>query len=94
MKIRVPYVKVTAVKGREVHDICFVDTADRKHAIKLCRTDGMGVLSSMSGVYQSELDYMDATTEVIFVDTCAAADCDVAWSDTESKFVPLKGGVE
>ena len=92
MKIRVPYVKVTAVQGREVHDICFVDTADSKHATELCRTEGMKVLSSESKTYQFELDYMDATSEVVFVDTCAAADCDVAWSDTETKFVPLKGG--
>lgn len=30
MKIFVPFVRVTAVEGKTVHDICFVDTTDRK----------------------------------------------------------------
>lgn len=32
MKIKIPYVVVTAVKGREVNDIVFVDTASKKNA--------------------------------------------------------------
>lgn len=30
MKIKIPYVVVTAVKGREVNDVVFIDTASRK----------------------------------------------------------------
>lgn len=35
------FVRVTAEEGKTVHDICFVDTTDRKHAIELCKTAGM-----------------------------------------------------
>lgn len=34
MKIRIPYVVVTAVKGRAVDDIVFVDTASRKTCVE------------------------------------------------------------
>ncbi len=94
MKIFVPYVKVTTVQGREVHDFCFVDTTDRKHAIELCKTAGMKVLSSESKTYKTEIDYLDATSEVIFTEVCSAAECDMAWSDTETKFITVKGGVD
>lgn len=32
MKIKIPHVVVTAVKGREVNDIVFVDTTGKKNA--------------------------------------------------------------
>lgn len=94
MKIFVPFVRVTVVEGKTVHDICFVDTTDRKHAIEQCKTAGMKVIASATKTYKAEIAYEDSTSEVVFLETCDAAECDMAWDDIETKFKPVKGGVD
>lgn len=42
MKIKIPYVVVTAIKGREVNDVVFIDTASRKTCADNIPAEGAG----------------------------------------------------
>lgn len=42
MKIKIPYVVVTGLKGREVNDIVFIDTASRKTCADNMKAEGAG----------------------------------------------------
>lgn len=90
MKIKIPYVVVTAVKGREVNDIVFVDTASKKNAADVVKErTGARVLSTTAKRCDLDIDYEDATCEVIFTAVCNASGANVAFDDIANDFVPI-----
>lgn len=90
MKIKIPYVVVIAVKGREVNDIVFVDTASKKNAADVVKErTGARVLSTTAKRCDFDIDYEDATCEVIFTAVCNASGANVAFDDIVSDFVPI-----
>lgn len=90
MKIKIPYVVVTAVKGREVNDIVFVDTASKKNAADVVEErTGSRVLRTTAKRCDLDIDYEDATCEVIFTFVCHASGANIAFDDLISDFVPI-----
>ena len=90
MKIKIPHVVVTAVKGREVNDVVFVDTASKKNAAEVVKArTGARVLSTTAKRCEFDIDYEDATCEVIFTAVCHASGANVAYDDIISDFVPI-----
>lgn len=90
MKIKIPYVVVTAVKGLEVNVIVFVDTASRKNAADVVKErTGARVLRTTVKRCDMDIDYEDATCEVIFTAVCHASGANIAFDDLISDFVPI-----
>lgn len=90
MKIKIPYVVVTAVKGREVNDIVFVDIASKKNAAEIVKARiGARVLNTTVKRCELEVAYEDVTPEVIFTEVCAQSGANMAWDDTISRYVDI-----
>ena len=89
MKIKIPYVVVTAVKGREVDDIVFVDTASRKTCAENMEANDFRVLSAVVKRCELELDYTDAVSEVIFTEVCKQSGANIAWDDIAGTFIDV-----
>ena len=89
MKIKIPYVVVTAVKGREVNDIVFIDTASRKICAENMKANGFRVLSAVVKRCELELDYTDAVSEVIFTEVCKQSGANIAWDDIAGTFIDV-----
>lgn len=89
MKIRIPYVVVTAVKGREVNDIVFVDTESRKTCARNMKANGFNVLVTAVRRCELELDYTDAVSEVIFTEVCKQSGANIAWDDIAGTFIDV-----
>ena len=89
MKIKIPYVVVTAVKGREVNDIVFVDTASRKTCAENIKAKDIRVLSAIVKRCELELDYTDAVSEVIFTEVCNQSGANIAWDDIAGTFIDV-----
>lgn len=87
MKIKIPYVVVTAIKGREVNDVVFIDTASRKTCADNMRANGVRVLNTV--VKRCELDYTDAVSEVIFTEVCKQSGANIAWDDIAGVFIDI-----
>lgn len=93
MKIKIPYVVVTAVKGREVNDTVFVDTASKKNAAEVVKAQtGARVLSSTMKRCEFYIGYEDATPEVIFTEVCKQSGANIAWDDIAGAFIDLPAG--
>lgn len=89
MKIKIPYVVVTAVKGREVNDVVFVDTASRKTCAENMKVNDFRVLSAVVKRCELELDYTDAVSEVVFTEVCKQSGANIAWDDIAGTFIDV-----
>lgn len=89
MKIKIPYVVVTAVKGREVNDVVFIDTASRKTCADNMKANGVRVLNTVVKRCELDLDYTDAVSEVIFTEVCKQSGADIAWDDIAGVFIDI-----
>lgn len=90
MKIKIPYVVVTAVKGREVNDIVFVDTASRKMCVDIMKAhNDVRVLRTTVKRCELELSYEDATPEVIFTEVCKQSGANIAWDDIAGMYIDV-----
>lgn len=90
MKIKIPYVVVTAVKGREVNDIVFLDTASRKMCADIVKaSNGVRVLNTTVKRCELEVAYEDVTPEVIFTEVCAQSGANIAWDDIAGVFIDI-----
>lgn len=87
MKIKIPYVVVTAIKGREVNDVVFIDTASRKTCADNIKANGARVLSTAVKRCELDLDYTDAVSEVIFTEVCKQSGANIAWDDIAGAFI-------
>ena len=92
MKIKIPYVVVTAIKGREVNDVVFVDTASRKTCAENIKANGVRVLSTAVKRCELDLDYTDAVSEVIFTEVCKQSGANIAWDDIAGAFIDVPAG--
>lgn len=82
MKIKIPYVVVTAIKGREVNDVVFIDTASRKTCADNIKANGVKRC-------ELDLDYTDAVSEVIFTEVCKQSGANIAWDDIAGTFIDV-----
>lgn len=89
MKIKIPYVVVTAIKGREVNDVVFIDTASRKTCADNIKANGVRVLSTAVNRCELDLDYTDAVSEVIFTEVCKQSGANIAWDDIAGTFIDV-----
>ena len=89
MKIKIPYVVVTAIKGREVNDVVFIDTASRKTCADNMKANGVRVLSTVVKRCELDLDYTDAVSEVIFTEVCKQSGANIAWDDIAGAFIDI-----
>lgn len=89
MKIKIPCVIVTCIKGREVNDIVFLDTASRKICAENVKVYGFRVLNTTVKRCELEVAYEDVTPEVIFTEVCAQSGANMAWDDTISRYVDI-----
>lgn len=89
MKIEIPYVVVTAIKGREVNDVVFIDTASRKTCADNMRANGVRVLNTVVKRCKLDLDYTDAVSEVIFTEVCKQSGANIAWDDIAGVFIDI-----
>lgn len=89
MKIKIPYVVVTAIKGREVNDVVFIDTASRKTCADSIKANGARVLSTAVKRCELDLDYTDAVSEVIFTEVCKQSGANIAWDDIAGTFIDV-----
>lgn len=89
MKIKIPYVVVTAYKGREVNDVVFIDTASRKTCADNMKANGVRVLNTVVKRCELDLDYTDAVSEVIFTEVCKQSGADIAWDDIAGVFIDI-----
>lgn len=89
MKIKIPYVIVTAVKGREVNDVVFIDTASRKTCADNMKANGVRVLNTVVKRCELDLDYTDAVSEVIFTEVCKQSGANIAWDDIAGVFIDI-----
>jgi hypothetical protein len=89
MKIKIPYVVVTAVKGREVNDVVFIDTASRKTCVDNMNVNGVRVLNTVVKRCELDLDYTDAVSEVIFTEVCKQSGANIAWDDIAGVFIDI-----
>lgn len=89
MKIKIPYVVVTAVKGREVNDVVFIDTASRKTCADNMKANGVCVLNTVVKRCELDLDYTDAVSEVIFTEVCKQSGANIAWDDIAGAFIDV-----
>ena len=89
MKIKIPYVVVTAVKGREVNDVVFIDTASRKTCADNMKANGVRVLNTVVKRCELDLDYTDAVSEVIFTEVCKQSGANIAWDDIAGVFIDM-----
>lgn len=89
MKIKIPYVVVTAVKGREVNDVVFIDTASRKTCADNMKANGVRVLNTVVKRCELDLDYTDAVSEVIFIEVCKQSGANIAWDDIAGAFIDV-----
>lgn len=89
MKIKIPYVVVTAIKGREVNDVVFIDTASRKTCADNIKANGVRVLSTAVKRCELDLDYTDAVSEVIFTEVCKQSGANIAWDDIAGAFIDV-----
>jgi hypothetical protein len=89
MKINIPYVVVTVVKGREVNDVVFIDTVSRKNCVDTVKETGVRVLSTAVKRCKLDLDYTDAVSEVIFTEVCKQSGANKAWDDIAGAFVDI-----
>ena len=89
MKIKIPYVVVTAIKGREVNDVVFIDTASRKTCADNIKAHGVRVLSTAVKRCELDLDYTDAVSEVIFTEVCKQSGANIAWDDIAGAFIDV-----
>lgn len=86
MKISVKYVTLEVVKDRKCETLLFIDTDSKRHCIDLAKVDGYKVLSSNKGVYNAQMDYLDATAENIFEEVATAVEASKVWDDACIKF--------
>lgn len=89
MKIKIPYVIVTCVKGREVNDVVFIDTASRKTCADNMKANGVRVLNTVVKRCGLDLDYTDAVSEVIFTEVCKQSGANIAWDDIAGVFIDI-----
>lgn len=89
MKVKIPYVVVTAIKGREVNDVVFIDTASRKICADNMKANGVRVLSAAVKRCELDLDYTDAVSEVIFAEVCKQSGANIAWDDIAGAFIDI-----
>lgn len=89
MKLKIPYVVVTAVKGCEVNDVVFIDTASRKTCADNLKANGVRVLSTAVKRCELDLDYTDAVSEVIFTEVCKQSGANIAWDDIAGAFTDI-----
>lgn len=89
MKIKIPYVAVTAYKGREVNDVVFIDTASRKTCADNMKANGVRVLNTVVKRCELDLDYTDAVSEVIFTEVCKQSGANIAWDDIAGVFIDI-----
>lgn len=89
MKIKIPYVVVTVVKGREVNDVVFIDTASRKTCADNMKANGVRVLNTVVKRCELDLDYTDAVSEVIFTEVCKQSGANIAWDDIAGVFIDI-----
>lgn len=90
MKIKIPYVIVTCIKGREVNDIVFLDTSSCKMCADIVKaSNGIRVLNTTVKRCELEVAYEDVTPEVIFTVVCAQSGANMAWDDTISRYVDI-----
>lgn len=89
MKIKIPYVVVTAIKGREVNDVVFIDTASRKTCADNIKANGVRVLRTAVKRCELDLDYTDAVSEVIFTEVCKQSGANIAWDDIAGAFIDV-----
>ncbi len=92
MKIKIPYVVVTAIKGREVNDVVFIDTASRRTCADNIKANGVRVLSTAVKRCELDLDYTDAVSEVIFSEVCKQSGANIAWDDIAGAFIDVPAG--
>ena len=86
MKISIKYVTLEVVKDRKCETLLFVDTDSKRHCINLAKVDGYKVLSTNKGVYNAQMDYLDATAENIFEEVATAVEASKVWDDACTKF--------
>lgn len=89
MKIKIPYVIVTCVKGREVNDVVFIDTASRKTCADNMKANGVRVLNTVVKRCELDFDYTDAVSEVIFTEVCKQSGANIAWDDIAGVFIDI-----
>ena len=89
MKIKIPYVVVTAYKGCEVNDVVFIDTASRKTCADNMKANGVRVLNTVVKRCELDLDYTDAVSEVIFTEVCKQSGANIAWDDIAGVFIDI-----
>lgn len=89
MKIKIPYVIVTCVKGREVNDVVFIDTASRKTCADNMKANGVRVFNTVVKRCELDLDYTDAVSEVIFTEVCKQSGANIAWDDIAGVFIDI-----
>lgn len=89
MKIKIPYVIVTCVKGSEVNDVVFIDTASRKTCADNMKANGVRVLNTVVKRCELDLDYTDAVSEVIFTEVCKQSGANIAWDDIAGVFIDI-----
>lgn len=89
MKIKIPYVVATVVKGRELEDIVFVDTASRKTCVDTLKANDFIVFRAAVKRCELDLDYTDAVSEVIFTEVCKQSGANIAWDDIAETFIDV-----
>lgn len=89
MKIKIPYVVVTTVKGREVNDVVFVDTASRKTCAENMKANDFRVLRAVVKRCELDIDYTDAVSEVVFTEVCKQSGANIAWDDIAGTFIDV-----
>lgn len=89
MKIKIPYVVVTAIEGRKVNDVVFIDTASRKTCADNMKANGVRVLNTVVKRCELDLDYTDAVSEVIFTEVCKQSGANIAWDDIAGVFIGI-----
>lgn len=87
MKIRIPYVVVTSVTGREVNDTVFVDTFSKNVCADSVKKNGGRVLCTVAKWCKLDLSYDEAVPEVIFTEVCKQSGANKAWDDLAGDFV-------
>lgn len=87
MKIKIPYVVVTSVTGREVIDTVFVDTSSKKVCADSVKKNGGRVLRTVAKRCELDLSYDEAVPEIIFTEVCKQSGANKAWDDLAGDFV-------
>lgn len=90
MKIRIPYVVITAVEGRTVNDYCFIDTTSRRTLAQFVYDQTCAkVIHTEQKVHTVDMAYTEVGPETVFTEVCRASGANKAWDGLTEKFIDI-----